>query len=105
MGRPKKYASAAEKQRAYRQRQRSSNRPPAPVPVSVRPRRKSRPERLRAIEDELRDLAAGYQHWLETLPANLSDTELADRLGAIAEQLETLADEVGELDPPRGFGR
>lgn len=103
MGRPKKYASAAEKQRAYRQRQRSGNRPP--VPVSARPSRKSRPERLRAIEDELRDLAAGYRNWLEAMPANLSDTELADRLGAIGEQLETLADEVGELDPPRGFGR
>lgn len=103
MGRPKKYSSAAERQRAYRERQRNCNHPP--VPVTARPRRRSRPERLRAVEDELRDLAAGYQHWLESMPTNLSDTELADRLTAIAEQLETLADEVGYLDPPRGFGR
>ena len=103
MGRPRKYASAAEKQRAYRQRQRSSNRPP--VQVSTRPRRKSRPERLRAIEDELRDLADGYQHWLEAMPPNQSGSELAETLATIAEQLETMADEVGDLDPPRGFGR
>lgn len=103
MGRPKKYSSGAERQRAYRERQRSRNHPP--VPVSARPRRRSRPERLRAIEEELRNLAAGYQHWLESMPENLSGTELADRLAAIAEQLGTLADEVGYLDPPRGFGR
>lgn len=103
MGRPRKYSSAADKQRAYRGRQRNSNHPLAPV--SARPRQRSRPERLRAIEDELRDLAAGYQHWLEAMPANLSDSELAERLALLAEQLETMADEVGDLDPPRGFGR
>jgi len=103
MGRPRKYSSAAEKQHAYRERRRGDNHPP--VPVSVRPRQKSRPARLQAIEAELRDLATGYQHWLETMPANLSDTDLAERLEAIAQQLETLADEVGDLDPPRGFGR
>lgn len=103
MGRPQKYSSAAEKQRAYRERQRNTNHPPVPVPA--RPRHRSRTERLRTIEDELRDLATGYQNWLEAMPVNLSDTELADRLAAIAEQLETIADEVGDLDPPRGFGR
>lgn len=103
MGRPRKYSSPAEKQRAFRERQRTCNHPP--VPDSARPRQKSRPERLRGIEDELRDLAAGYQHWLEAMPANQSGTDLAERLEAIAEQLEILADEVGDLDPPRGFGR
>lgn len=103
MGRPRKHSSPAEKQRAYRERQRTGNHPP--VQVSARPRQKSRPERLRGIEDEFRNLAAGYQHWLEAMPANLSDSELAERLATIAEQLETMADEVGDLDPPRGFGR
>lgn len=103
MGRPKKYSSAAEKQHAYRERQRTSSHPPPPL--SARPRLRSRPERLRVIEGELRDLAAGYQHWREALPDNQSGTELADRLEAVVEKLETMADEVGDLDPPRGFGR
>lgn len=102
MGRPRKYTSAAEKQHAYRDR---PTRAQPPAPSISRPRRKTRPERLLAIKAELRDLADGYQHWLDAMPENQSETELAEGLKAIVEQLKSLADEVGDLDPPRGSGR
>jgi hypothetical protein len=103
MGRARKYLSTAEKQRAYRERRRAGK---LPSPPNRRPpRQRSRPERLSAVEDELRDLAEGYRHWLESLPQGISASQIAEDLQAITERLEELADEVGTLDPPRGFGR
>lgn len=102
MGRPRKYESAAEKQAAYRDRLADNQ---ALARRIKRPPRKSRPERLAAVSDELRELAEGYQHWLDSLPENLSSSDMAEDLEQVIGQLEALAGEVDSLDPPRGFGR
>ncbi|MBI4318748.1 MAG: hypothetical protein HY675_09680 [Chloroflexi bacterium] len=102
MGRPRKYESAAEKQAAYRDRLADNQFLARRI---KRPPRKSRPERLAAVSDELRELARGYQHWLDTLPDNLSSSDLAEQLEQVIEQLEGLAADVDSIDPPRGFGR
>ena len=99
----KQYQSAAEKQRAYRDRKRAGTLPPKPPRATPRP--KSRPQRLAAVEAELRDLSDGYRHWFDGLPENLAGSQLAADLEQIVDQLENLADEVAAMEPPRGFGR
>ena len=48
------------------------------------------------------DLQDEYRAWLDTLPANLEGSRLAEKLLAIAElDLEALQ----MIDPPRGYGR
>ena len=48
------------------------------------------------------DLQDEYRAWLDTLPANLEGSRLAEKLLAIAElDLE----ELQMIDPPRGYGR
>ena len=51
---------------------------------------------------ELADLQAEYQAWLDSLPENL-------RSSAVAEQLEPICDldldSLQDVEPPRGFGR
>lgn len=100
MARSRLHASDAARQQAYRQRQQT-----APVPLVKRPRRQTRPVRVASVEAELRSLAAEYQHWLDALPDNQADSEFAAQLQTMVEQLEDLADGVGQLDVPRGFGR
>ena len=99
MPQPKKYSSAAEKQQAYRDRQLAAKVTKKP------PRVKTRPARLAAVEDELRSLAEGYRDWLEAMPTNQAETQLAEDLKEISEKLDAMADEVNSLEPPRGFGR
>ena len=103
MGRPKKYTSAAEKQRAYRDRQLSISQTPANTLPKLN--RRSRPARLSTIEVELRNLTEEYRAWLEAMPENLASSRLAEDLAQFADQLEQLADEISALEPPRGFGR
>jgi hypothetical protein len=43
-----------------------------------------------------------YRAWLDTLPANLAGSRLAEKLQAIA---ELDLDELQTIDPPRGYGR
>lgn len=103
MGRSRKYTSAAEKQRAYRDRQLPVTQTHA-LP-SLKPKRFSRPARLTLVEVELRNLAEEYRAWLDAMPENLASSQLAEELAQFAEHLEQLADEVIALEPPRGFGR
>jgi len=102
MARPKRYASAAEKQRAYRERRLD---PQATAPLPPKPKRRSHSSRLVAVELELRDLADAYRNWRDTMPENMGDSQLAEDLEEVTEQLDNLADEVNALEPPRGFGR
>lgn len=97
---PRMYENASEKQKAYRDRLRARGLVLAPprAPSSKRP---SRPARLTAIENELRELATEYEGWLEALPDNMADSARAEELTEIAEALNRLADEVNELEPPR----
>jgi hypothetical protein len=70
-------------------------------PGSVR-RILPRPRRWATAVAALIDLQHEYRAWLDTLPANLEGSRLADKLQAIAE-LDLL--ELQMIDPPRGYGR
>lgn len=94
------YQSAAEKQRAYRERLRSQGATPT-APKPVKPQRRSRPERLAAIETAVRDLVDEYQAWLDGIPENLAGGSLADDLRETIRQLETVADDLMAVEPPR----
>ena len=93
--------SNAERQRRYRERLKAGQ-----APSRVRYRRpKDRRSKARRWSDavqELADLQAEYQAWLDSLPENL-------RSSAVAEQLEAICDldldALQEVEPPRGFGR
>ena len=104
MPRLRQYANKAEKQKAYRLRLQQDRPPPRPLaPPKIK--RLSRPRRLEALAQELRILAEEYTHWHEALPSNQEESELAEQLQQIVEQLETMADDIDALDIPRGFGR
>ena len=61
-----------------------------------------RPRRWATAVAALIDLQDEYRAWLDTLPANLEGSRLAEKLLAIAElDLE----ELQMIDPPRGYGR
>jgi hypothetical protein len=65
----------------------------------------SKPARLLAVQQELRQLAGEYQAWRDGLPANLQEGSLAAKLDEAVEQLEDLADEVSYFDYPQvGIG-
>lgn len=76
-----------------------------PPPGAASRRSRSRPDRLAALITALQDLQGEYEHWLDTLPDALAESDLADKLTDTIEQLETTADILAGLDLPRGFGR
>ena len=105
MGRPKLYATHAERQRAYHQRQiATQGRPPAPAPPKKQ-RPLSRPARLRAVLSEVETLQQEYQEWLDAIPDSLQESEQAARLAEVVEQLEAIATQLADVNPPRGFGK
>jgi len=64
--------------------------------------RRSRAKRWRDAVDELVQLQAEYQAWLDALPETLQDTATAEALRAVCDlDLE----ELRTVEPPRGFGR
>ena len=76
----------------------------------------SRPQRWaeaasKAIDglQELVDLQAEYQDWLDNLPDNLQDSSLSEKLNEVTSlDLEDALDKVREadgIDLPLGFGR
>lgn len=103
MGRIRQYSSAAERQKAYRQRLAAG--PPEPQPERARGRPKSRLARLADLESAARQLHEDYQNWLESIPESLQDSRQAELLGETVEQLETVVDILSEIQPLRGFGR
>lgn len=62
----------------------------------------SRPARLRAIEQALRQIGTEYQDWRDALPENLAGGEMADHLDETIATLEDAADSVWAvtIDPP-----
>ena len=105
MGRHKVFATHAERQRAYRIRQiAAQDSPPDPPPPKKR-RPPSRLARLRAVVAEVEILLEEYQEWHNSLPESLQDSEQATRLAETVEQLESIASQLSEVNPPRGFGK
>jgi hypothetical protein len=104
MGRSRVYATAAERQKAYRCR---GTAPPdqgsKPLPRRTRP--PSRPARLATAVATLQALQEEYQAWLDSMPESLADSDLAGKLQETIDQLEGAVDQLSDLDLPRGFGR
>ena len=93
--------SNAERQRRHRERLKVGQ--PSPRVRYLHPKdKRSRARRWSDAVQELIDLQAEYQAWLDGLPENL-------RSSAVAEQLEAICDldldSLQEVEPPRGFGR
>ena len=64
--------------------------------------RRSKAQRWSDAVQELVDLQAEYQAWLDGLPENLESSAVAERLEAIC---DLDVDSLQDLEPPRGFGR
>lgn len=62
---------------------------------------RSRPARIRDLEAAVRELVAEYENWLNALPANLAESELAEQLAEVIEQLTDIADGLDAIEPPR----
>src|SRR6516162_4657496 len=91
--------TAAERQARHRAKLRQHS--PTTPPAALR-RTPPRPRRWATAVAALIDLQDEYRAWLDTLPANLEGSRLAEKLLAIAElDLE----ELHMIDPPRGYGR
>jgi hypothetical protein len=89
----------AERQARHRAKLRQHRQTTPPAALRRIP---SRPRRWATAIATLVDLQAEYRAWLDTLPANLEGSRLAEKLLAIAElDLE----ELQMIDPPRGYGR
>jgi len=102
----KQYANAAERQRAHRQRVQARLAGLLPVtPPPKPPRKLTRPKRLALMEGELQALSQEYEAWLNAMPDNLRESELAVQLQETIDQLQEALDAVTSIDPPRGFGR
>lgn len=105
MGRSRIYASAAERQRAYRQRIATQRVATPAQPESRRRRQPSRPARLAVVRAAVVQLFDEYEDWLAAVPESLQDSEQAHRLTETVDQLAAVIDLLSEIDPPRGFGR
>ena len=93
--------SNVERQRRYRERLKAGQ-PPARICYRAPKDRRSKAQRWSDAVQELVDLQAEYQAWLDGLPENLESSAVAERLEAICDlDVESLQD----LEPPRGFGR
>lgn len=102
----KKFANAAERQRAHRQRLRERLAGLAPAPAAPKSIRKpSRPTRLARVAEELQTLTDEYQNWFENIPDNLAGGDTAARLEETVAHLQAALEEIDQADPPRGYGR
>jgi len=102
MARQRKYATAAERQRAYIGRLKSG----ISTPAQKRPARKpSRPRRLQALLTEAEALPESYTGWQEALPESLQGSEQAMKLQDTVSALERVVELLSGIEAPKGFGR
>ena len=93
--------SNAERQRRHRERLKAGQ-PLSRVRYRAPKDRRSKARRWSDAVQELVDLQAEYQAWLDSLPENLESSAVAERLEAIC---DLDVDSLQDLEPPRGFGR
>lgn len=72
------------------------------LPPSVIDDRRSRVQRWQAAVAELLALQAEYADWLAAMPEATRNSATGEALQAI---IELDLDELGNIEPPRGFGR
>jgi len=104
VGRPRLYASAADRQAAYRRRIGEQGEPVTPAPSKPR-RSPSKPARLAQLRRAAEDLQHEYEAWLDSLPEALQEGAQGERLAEAIEQLEAVVDILSGITPPRGYGR
>jgi hypothetical protein len=104
MGRQKRFETSAERQQAYRLRL-ADRQKQSPVTSSKRRRAPSRRTRVAAVEAQVQQLHDENEHWFASLPENLGNSGLAERLTQAVEQLATILELLSDLDIPSGFGR
>ena len=93
--------SNAERQRRHRERLKAGQ-PPSRMRYRLPKDKRPRARRWSDAVQELADLQAEYQAWLDSLPENLRSSAVAEHLEAICDlDLDSLQD----VEPPRGFGR
>jgi hypothetical protein len=105
MSRPRTYATAADRQRAYRSRLAARLAGATTNPLPRPTRHPSRPARLATVVASLRALQEEYQTWLDSIPESLADGDLAGKLQETIEQLGDVTDQLADIELPRGFGR
>ena len=87
-------AECQARHRAKLRRQRCS--------MAATPRPTPRPKRWAAAVATLIELQDDYRAWLDTLPANLEGSKLAEKLEAV---VELDLNELDAIELPRGYGR
>lgn len=80
---------------------------PVQIPGSSRDkcRQLTRPKKLADIEQKIRQLLVSYEGWRNQIPESLAATSQADKIDDTIEKLNAVADILGEIDLPLGFGR
>ena len=103
----KKYASAADRQRAHRQRvkERLAGLPTPFLASAPKMKKPTRPQRLAGAIDMVSALLDEYDSWLDAMPTNLAGTELAEQLQETVASLQAALDALESVAPPRGYGR
>ncbi len=66
--------------------------------------KRSRPKRWADAAETLADVLDDYQAWRDSLPSNLADSAIADRLDELL-HLRDAVDQLAAAELPRGFGR
>lgn len=105
MSRLQTYATAAERQKTYRARLAASQAGQVTAPMPKSRRSPSRPARLATIVAVLLTLQEEYQGWPDAMPESLADGNLASKLQDTIEQLNEVAEQLADIQLPRGFGR
>lgn len=75
------------------------------APRVRRPRKASRPARLRRAVSDVEDLLADYEDWLARWPESLSNATTAEMLAEAIDSLQQAVDLLNTVTPPRGYGR
>ncbi len=116
----KQHADSAARQKAYRlrvaaqQQQAAATTGAIPMPKQTqkqdavpvkKSRPPSRPARITALESAAQTLHDEYASWRDATPENLHGTDTWQSLDATVALLEQILEFIGQLDPPRGFGR
>jgi hypothetical protein len=92
--------TGAERAKRYRERKAQGERP---VRWRKPADRRSAPQRWAAAIDELNDILDQWEAWREAMPESLTMTPTAEKLDE-ALNLRDLVTELGNFEPPRGFG-
>ena len=68
-------------------------------------KKNSRIQRFNFILNELMALSQEYENWLQKLPENLAESQLAEKLEETVELLRESFDTLNNVSLPLGFGR